>query len=1242
MSKAGVFCFGGFLFSIEIELLIVKKYKMKKLLLSAILLFICCVMYGQELPQIISPSPKASTLGIYAEIPVSYSTGVPQIEIPIWDIKVGGFSLPISLSYHASGIKVSQEASEVGLGWALNAGGVITRTVYGKEDFGYRLGKQDQYPVRDRMPPAYLADKYLPYPSNSYFFDPGWEVSVDMQPDLFHFNFNGRSGKFMLKQDGEAVIFPHQELKITYHTPLGLTIIDEKGVKYTFNERERITSVREHKGYLLPNGSIPVNRSSHFSAFYLSEIELVNKQKITFNYLPEKYQTTSPKQTTQYYNSVTMKKEIHYDTTVYTEVEGSYLSSIEWNLGKIEFETTERIDLLDAGSDYPQRISQIKIIDKTLPTTALKTFKLNHGYFNEPVNPPYVATAKTAENTRLKLNSITEYNAENDAKPPYVFSYDESSLPSKVKGSRDHWGYQRGGNGFNTPTLSNSPIAGTNYFGNSIVANIRVTTGAETPLPYYINYQNRSPHFPEMQAGTLIGIQYPTGGTTEFEYEPHFFSKYEAIYKRSFYESVSLKSATAKISGSSTNSQVQKTISSENPLLFSFYIDGEVNDCFDFSCYGDPCLRLAECSGKYRGNRIFVTDLSNDKIVLSIGFNDPWDIGEDSIYGFFGAHSLITDLGLNTSSNDVSKKYLILPPGAYRLTTQRGNNTAMIEGSLDSYDVVIKPYNGNTKVMAGGLRIKRKTNFDFDKKAKETRYEYSKGILYDKPSYYDYTIEYEKGVGLSCGEPATNPRFLNDISIKRRLLTTNTGVSNSLTASHIAYQNVKIKETPVKNYESGGFSTHIFRPRKVYKKNNGNPVDTNLGVVYSPCTDCGEGGESINCVQNQSSLLGPHFNLNLLPDYNLFPQMYESSSILDSVNYFSDSGQLLKTESYDYEFVNKENVKGFSMRSFFVEPDVLGSTCGQARVNGRCYSLCCTFFDLRYSESKWYDITNGYNRLTSKKTTSYFETGNIEQNEIYTYEGNNHIYPTKTEVSISGETTILNEFQYPPDLAGDPIMDNLIQSNRINTPVVTKSFKIDENETTKLSEFKTAYLEFPLKDDQNNITNVPLLKHIYQKKGTGTIDDATDKRISYHSYDEKGNVTEVSKANGTHTYYIWGYQGVYPIAKIENFTTAQALNLQTAINAAITASNNDDDNCLSSENCNEKILLTALETLRNLLPTNTQMSSYTYNPLVGVTSVTNSRREIIYYYYDAFNRLEFVKDQNGHVLSKNKYYYKNN
>ena len=70
----------------------------------------------------------------FIEVPVSQYTGIPNISVPIYNIKMQQLSLPISLSYHAGGLKVEQEASWVGAGWSLNAGGNINRTVRGPPD----------------------------------------------------------------------------------------------------------------------------------------------------------------------------------------------------------------------------------------------------------------------------------------------------------------------------------------------------------------------------------------------------------------------------------------------------------------------------------------------------------------------------------------------------------------------------------------------------------------------------------------------------------------------------------------------------------------------------------------------------------------------------------------------------------------------------------------------------------------------------------------------------------------------------------------------------------------------------------------------------------------------------------------------------------------------------------------------------------------------------------------------------
>jgi hypothetical protein len=114
----------------------------------------------------VPPSPNAASLGKYCEVPVDKSTGVPNINIPLIDLNEGGIDLSISVSYHAGGIRVQDEATFVGLGWSLNAGGVITRTMRGLPDDmnnGYIQNSE-------RVPWSNIIDIELGIPSSSYPF----------------------------------------------------------------------------------------------------------------------------------------------------------------------------------------------------------------------------------------------------------------------------------------------------------------------------------------------------------------------------------------------------------------------------------------------------------------------------------------------------------------------------------------------------------------------------------------------------------------------------------------------------------------------------------------------------------------------------------------------------------------------------------------------------------------------------------------------------------------------------------------------------------------------------------------------------------------------------------------------------------------------------------------------------------------------------------------------------------------
>src|SRR5262245_15979643 len=132
-------------------------------------------------------SPNAASLGKYGDIPVTYNTGTPQINIPIYTAEAGSLKLPITLSYHASGLKAGETSSWVGAGWSLNAGGMITRSVMSApDDRGFSINNV-------------WKGHYTDFGFNSYLNNAGGQIddlafargNKDGEPDLYFFNFVG-------------------------------------------------------------------------------------------------------------------------------------------------------------------------------------------------------------------------------------------------------------------------------------------------------------------------------------------------------------------------------------------------------------------------------------------------------------------------------------------------------------------------------------------------------------------------------------------------------------------------------------------------------------------------------------------------------------------------------------------------------------------------------------------------------------------------------------------------------------------------------------------------------------------------------------------------------------------------------------------------------------------------------------------------------------------------------------------
>lgn len=450
-----------------------------------------------QTPRIVPPSPDAAALAKYGAIPVDKSTGVPDISIPIYDIKTPRFDLPITLSYHASGIKVEEIASWVGAGWVLNAGGVITRSMIGWADdnsSGFLTN-------RSRIKSAAA----ITWPGDIQYISDVVNKRLDTDPDNFFFNFNHHSGSFVFGLDGNPVITPHQPINMSYNfnPQVGyisdFTITDESGNSYNFANREVVTSSISallsgpSSWYLTRMVSADLSDTIQF--YYSTDTQL--QQELSHNFSQDLTDLCNSGQTTLKYHTETLTSRTSYPIR---------LSSIVFKGGKLDIVTsTGRLD------DGNVSLDQINISNFNYTTNQynlIKSFKLLKNYFYSTITNPSNLTPSEKNRHRLILTGVQELDKNNSVIDSYQFTYNSTMLPPTFSYAQDKWGYYNGMNQNQTLLEAKQITYQQNVSSGPIVTTTGDGQGAD-----------RSVYPTSMMAGILQKITYPTGGYTTFDVE---------------------------------------------------------------------------------------------------------------------------------------------------------------------------------------------------------------------------------------------------------------------------------------------------------------------------------------------------------------------------------------------------------------------------------------------------------------------------------------------------------------------------------------------------------------------------------------------------------------------------------------------------------------------------------------------------------------------------------------------------
>lgn len=431
-----------------------------------------------QLPKFIPPSPEVSSLFKFVDYPVSHSTGIPEISIPLYTVQCGNLSLPISIDYHASGRKFSDMTGAIGIGWNLNAGGTISRTVFGFPDESSpvpsNLRSASSLNIKDDY--RYLAELY--YKDN----DP-LGTTYDSEYDLFTYSLPGMSGSFVLA-GGSPTPLTLNNVKIS-GTVNYFTIIGEDGTKYTFQSSATSSVSSPYNDY----------NSSVKTSWYLDRIESADG-KHTINLTYESVRLyDNPGGNMQYslMGETVIVKDMGqrsyqnmYNTIKYENASMALsfssvrLKEINFGSGKVVFE----------NEAVGGKLKKISIRDVSGVT--VKTYSLTHDLLDHTLLDNY------------KLSSIATTSGSNQT-DIYRFDYYPTSV-SFASNQHDYWGYLND----NRTSMSNLlPAIEIPFNGYSEIIGHREVT--------------RMPNENRMKSGVLKKITYPTGNSTEFIYEINKF-----------------------------------------------------------------------------------------------------------------------------------------------------------------------------------------------------------------------------------------------------------------------------------------------------------------------------------------------------------------------------------------------------------------------------------------------------------------------------------------------------------------------------------------------------------------------------------------------------------------------------------------------------------------------------------------------------------------------------------------------
>lgn len=474
-------------------------------------------------------SPQVEMMNRYGTYPVNLSSGLVDISIPLHTIQTpNGLAMPLKISFHASGLRATEREGVLGVRWALQGAGFISKTIKGYPDKEGIVNNGEREFNTKVSNPDYTPDFYDLYGTtgaqksdfrvdNAAFLggvtDSELNLNLqrgeykDTEHDIYSYSLpSGENGKFIWRQETD---YNNNETWKGYTMPYEpiqaapARIIDENGITYQFGE-----------GIFVDK-----DRTGNITTRYLTSILSQNKKdKIEIRYarcgnrvnVQRKYAVVTGNAHGATY--VNMSPE----TTVCNALEHPLSLGLSQLL--LEGYYKEEFEMSNGEQDIPYSMRSIHVYSEGHLTC---TVDFNYGdgrqgdnYLKEiivknalgaVIKDIQFAVKLNRENVKFldKLSFVDPTNQKANETYEFDYYYWESMLAcgsDRLRYNFDWWGfYSVGGGWMHSGEISIDTPRG--------MRSRAIYSGDKIARPE------------NMKTGMIKSICYPTGGTTTFEYE---------------------------------------------------------------------------------------------------------------------------------------------------------------------------------------------------------------------------------------------------------------------------------------------------------------------------------------------------------------------------------------------------------------------------------------------------------------------------------------------------------------------------------------------------------------------------------------------------------------------------------------------------------------------------------------------------------------------------------------------------